>query len=105
MWMNSLGSNQIARTFDDKIIVFRRIDDIIVFATGEDEYDELVLVEVVDFLVLLISLICEESKGSKIDETWLLEGNIFGKILVAIDEMMPGGVLEVFDLDEIINMA
>ncbi|KAG5179293.1 hypothetical protein JKP88DRAFT_247499 [Tribonema minus] len=107
MWQFAHTANQVARGADDVIIIYRRIGDLLVFACGRDDCDELTLSDVVDCLGGVIATLCEDSsaKGARPTESWLMIGDTYAKVALAVDEMMPGGILEALDPDAVLSMT
>jgi hypothetical protein len=53
----------------------------------------------------VIIALCEEAKGGKPSESCLLMGDTYGKVCIAVDEIMPGGILENLDTESILSMS
>ncbi|CAM9387417.1 unnamed protein product [Phaeothamnion confervicola] len=97
------GAEHVARAKGDVFIVFRAIHGVLVFLCGFDEFDELTLAETLKSFVDVLAALCAESgKHAKAFEPAILTGDVYGKVFIAIDEMMGGGILEATDQESVL---
>ena len=94
-WESLVSSNNPRSVviFDCIYVVFKRLGDVLVFACGTDEIDETVLFDV---LTTVGNILLDIVDGKIVESSFLLPES-YGKFLVAIDEMMPQGIIESFD--------
>eukprot|EP01038_Epipyxis_sp_PR26KG_P012052 gene12052-16128_t len=99
-WKKANGHKQTI-TIEDVFIVFERFNDIIIFANGVDDVDEIILCSVIDTIhTILVDLV-----EGKVTEQGFLNPEIFGKFAVCIDEMMPQGIIETLDAEIIAKLG
>ncbi|CAM9521981.1 unnamed protein product [Chrysoparadoxa australica] len=91
---------------EEVIIVFRHDAraGLIFFLSGTEEHDELTLDEALGCLIWVITSLCCEGKGT-LCESRLLLGEVYGKVCIAVDEVIGGGVLESLDPQHVLSMS
>ncbi|CAM9508685.1 unnamed protein product [Ascophyllum nodosum] len=99
---------QVARVKGGLIIVFGAVGDLLVFLCGCREYDELILADILAALAKIITTLCKQgNKGQTATEAALMSnsgtGSTYSKACLAIDEMLPGGILETLDVDTVLG--
>ncbi|CAM9845398.1 unnamed protein product [Discosporangium mesarthrocarpum] len=105
LWMSGTGDcPQVARAKGGLIIVFGAVEGLLLFLCGTGEYDELTLSDMLRTLSLVVVALCREAKAS-VSEEALLVGSTYSKVCLALDEMLPGGVLESLDAETILAMT
>jgi hypothetical protein len=71
----------------------------------QDDTDELILSTTVGVIGAILFALCEEAKCNKPSETRILVGDLYGKLSVCLDELMPGGILESMDPSAVLAMS
>lgn len=101
IYWRSLGSTQNTVTLASVHCVFQHIGDMIMFANGTDDIDETILSEV---LVTLCKILGGIIDGGVCESQFLIAEN-YGKFAVSVEEMVPQGIIESFDEDQISKLS
>mmetsp|Transcript_4476 Transcript_4476/g.5825 ORF Transcript_4476/g.5825 Transcript_4476/m.5825 type:complete len:165 (+) Transcript_4476:61-555(+) len=107
-WVNQGQGSQIkepvdgVNMIDQWTVVWCSYGDFIIFLSGNDEYDELILAnEILPIVCALLNEHCEK----KLTENVLLRGDIYGKVTISLEEMVRDGHLFHTSLDAILKMS
>jgi len=94
-----LGKQTIA--FADVSVVFQRLGELIIFVSGSDEADEIILAELHETILKVLN----ELLNGVITEKELLNVENYGKFLVCLDEILSRGVIENMDAESVLKLS
>mmetsp|Transcript_3728 Transcript_3728/g.5777 ORF Transcript_3728/g.5777 Transcript_3728/m.5777 type:complete len:152 (+) Transcript_3728:37-492(+) len=83
-------------------VLLQAYGDLIIFLTGTDDVDELILSDVME---LIHQILTDSSVDVRAAEAGLLIPDNYGKLSISLDEMMPDGIIETFDHETIKKMT
>eukprot|EP01084_Bolivina_argentea_P249377 417432_1 len=105
LWMTADHTPQVAIGGGGVIIAFRKVDDLTIFLSSKD-HNEILLAEALNTITVILKSFCEDKGGGgRVTEAKLQLPNIHGKFCVCLDELMPGGILESMDPDDVLAMS
>jgi len=97
-WPASNGVGMI----DESAVVWRHFGAFVVFASGDDEYDELILS---DEVIPLVNAIIFEHCEKKPTEAAFLKSDTYGKIITSLEELFRAGHLFHSNVDAVLKMS
>ena len=99
-WDNAIA-NGMKNTvpIEGKCVIFQALGNFIIFIAGVDGVDELILADVMDCLVQVLIVILDGCYT----ESQILSPERFGKLCIAVDDMVSGGIIESLDPTAIIS--
>ena len=82
-------------------VAFQQFEQLTVVLVGHGDTDELLLSPLLDTVLELL----RDQLGSRLTAKTLLNSENYGKLMLALDELAPQGILETTDVEVISKMA
>eukprot|EP00968_Pinguiococcus_pyrenoidosus_P020020 scaffold2263_cov272-Pinguiococcus_pyrenoidosus.AAC.10 len=102
MWQDAFVTEQVL-ALDELAVVFRGMNDVLVFVSGTEEYNELILSDLLKVLIDVLVNLC--TSRDRVNEAHVLNPDIYGKFAVCLDQMIFQGQLEESDVKTILRLS
>ena len=86
-------------------VVYQGFQDVVLLLVGEEECDEMILIDLLKVVQEVLLLACDKKKALASVEAALLTGDAYGKFSTLLDQMMPQGQVEHTNLELLDKLA